>query len=196
MKNHFARFLIIITIVLLMLAAAYAYSTYFRFPIDETAYLTPIPWETVGAYENIYPIDSRFDAVIAARRRISSSRRQSEGIPKVIFAERLNYAEAKGKILPPNASDRDHDVKDSRVWFVVFEGRWSVVGGPLPPMPTQTSTLISTVLPTPTPTLTPTPSPACIFVLFFGPEPGDGMELSGIKDCEQWKANQNIDTGE
>jgi hypothetical protein len=193
MKKQFVRFLIVTFVFLQILIATFACSTNFNYSKDDTTYLTPIPMETLNAHKNLYPIDSRLDAVIAAQKEIGYSGYRSEGTPRVIYAERLNYDEAKGTILPPNASNRDADVKDNQVWFVVFEGRWSFEGGPLPPEPTWTSTLTLTPLPTPTFTSTSTPSPACIFVLFLGSEGGDGLTLGGIKNCEQWKENLNID---
>jgi heat shock protein HslJ len=178
-----------------MLAAAYAYSTYFRFSIDDTAYLTPVPWETVKKYSYKDSIHSKFEAVIAAQLQLGTSRLRPVDTPKVIYVERLDYMRAKGTVIPLDISGLDAFVSDNGVWFVVFEGQWSMEGGPAEPEPTWTSTDQPTILFTPTPSTTSEPSPAphgCVYVMIYGSSFGDGSAIGGIKNCAQWKANQNI----
>jgi hypothetical protein len=72
---------------------------------DDSRYLTPIPEETLAAFRAGTPIESKLQAVIAARVYLSSTRLRYSASPAVISVLED----------PPN------------VWKVVFEGEWQVI---------------------------------------------------------------------
>ncbi|MBL8099876.1 MAG: hypothetical protein JNK81_11885 [Anaerolineales bacterium] len=94
---------------------------------ENNSYLTPIPYETVVAYKEKYPIDSKFEAVIIAQRYyITGSRMEfTQGVPKVTLVEKMNLSDAI-KIL----GHKDDRPGNTDVWLVAFEGQWQI----LPPM--------------------------------------------------------------
>ena len=77
-------------------------------------YLTPIPDETLAAFQEDTPIESKLQAVIAARAYLETTRLRSSTEPKVI-----SVAEEH-----PN------------IWKIVFEGEWLIN----PPDPNHTFT--------------------------------------------------------
>lgn len=81
----------------------------------DSLYLTPIPEETLAAFREGTPIESKLQAVIAARVYLSSTRLQSAATPEVISAVQ----------------------EEPDVWRVLFEGDWQVV----PPGPDPVTAL-------------------------------------------------------
>jgi hypothetical protein len=72
---------------------------------DDALYLTPIPKETLEAFREGTPIESKLQAVIAARVYLGSTRLHFTGSPKVISVVE----------------------EEPNVWRVVFEGEWQVI---------------------------------------------------------------------
>jgi len=72
---------------------------------DDSLYLTPIPEETLAAFRAGTPIESKLQAVIAARVYLGTTRLHYQAPPAVISVVEH----------PPN------------VWKVVFEGEWQVI---------------------------------------------------------------------
>ena len=180
------RYTIITGIVLLLLVAVMvAYSLLYNAK-GGNSYLTPIPLETVFAYQVNYPIDSKMDAVIAARKELASSRLRSKEIPNVIYIDYLSYGKAKDKTIPENASSNDVFPSYKMIWIVVFEGQWRIEGGPVEPTyePTPTLDPHSQSLNVLTPTIPPN---RCVYVLIAGSIRGEGGAVGGIYDCERWK---------
>ena len=54
---------------------------------EDTAYLTPIPRETLQAYQWDTPIRNKMDAVIVARLSLDTTRLSYTEEPKVVLAE-------------------------------------------------------------------------------------------------------------
>jgi hypothetical protein len=81
---------------------------------EEGLYLTPIPAETLAAYQEGAPITTKLQVVIAARSYLETTRLRSTMEPKVISVVEEH----------PN------------IWKIVFEGEWLVN----PPDPDHTYT--------------------------------------------------------
>jgi len=184
-KKPFRYTIITGVVLLLLVAVTVAYSLFYNAKAGN-AYLTPVPLETVFAYQVNYPIYSKLDAVIAARKELASSRLRSKEIPKVVYIDYLIYGKAKDKTIPKNASSNDVFPLYKMIWIVVFEGQWRIEGGPVEPIQEPTHTLVphsqsSNLL---TPTIPPN---RCVYVLFAGSISGEGGAVGGIYDCERWK---------
>jgi hypothetical protein len=113
---------------------------------NETDYLLPIPDGTISAYIVTYPIRSKLDAVIVARRYIWTTRLRPVGIPNAVAVEEMTQAEASERI-PGRLSQSMPS--DARVWLVILHGVWEIMG------------------PDPSHTITPVPHSGCVFSLFY-----------------------------
>lgn len=104
--------LISLGIVILLTSCSHLQNT--SIAAEETLYLTPIPDETLAAYQEGTPITSKLQAVIAARAYLGITRLRSTTEPKVISVV------------------EEHP----KVWKIVFEGEWLVI----PPDPDHSFT--------------------------------------------------------
>lgn len=102
--------------------------------VEERAYLTPVPEETLRAYHDGTPIANEMQAVIAARAFLSTSRMENIGTPAVISAEQITLAEAQERVEKPGVDTHIDLPPDTPVWFVLFKGTWRLN----PPAPGET----------------------------------------------------------
>lgn len=98
-------------------------------PLDDShVYLTPVPEETLQAYELNQPIDNRLAAVIAAHYALQTTRIEPVEKPYVIYAEKMTHQAALDRIdLEGNQSNVAHDLSGTIVWLVVYKGKWRLL---------------------------------------------------------------------
>jgi hypothetical protein len=89
----------------------------------DTSYLTPIPEETVWAYEHQGSIEGKMEAVIIAQRELYTTRLDFTGLPRAIYVEEMSYRGAMQMV----GDSAEENLGDKRVWLVVFEGEYQVV---------------------------------------------------------------------
>ncbi len=132
-------------------------------------YRTPIPDATVAAYPVGETVDSRYEAVIAARRQIGTSRLHCSRTPRAVYADPMRYADAIDQLGKTETESYDTHPDDANVWLVILACDWVVEFDPQ-----AQSTQVST----------PTPGPdRCAYAILFDAEGGD---IGGIFDCAQW----------
>ena len=115
---------------------------------EDTTYLTPIPETTLAAYRPGSPIESKLQAVIAARASLGTTRLRYAETPEVAWAEEMKLEDAHKRVAQPGVSTYEDRPGDTKVWLVVFEGEWLVI----PPAPLHTVT-------------PPPPSHGCAYVI-------------------------------
>jgi len=106
--------LVVISLSLVIVLASCSNIKHTTTPTEDATYLTPIPDETLVAYQEGIPITNKLQAVIAARAYLETTRLHSTTEPKVISVVE----------------------EQSKVWKIVFEGEWLVN----PPDPNHTFT--------------------------------------------------------
>ena len=80
---------------------------------------TPIPEETLWAYNGKTPVESNKQAVIAVRHYLSGGHFYANGYPEVVSVDFINFEDAKTRM---QLKDGIHDIPpDQKVWFIVFE---------------------------------------------------------------------------
>jgi hypothetical protein len=94
---------------------------------EDTTYLTPIPEATLSAFHQQGPIETKLQAVIAARIQLMGPPHfKPVGTPTTLFAEELRLADAYRFVnVEPYYFPPDR-VADTQVWLVVFEGEIQV----------------------------------------------------------------------
>ncbi len=98
---------------------------------EDTSYLTPIPKETLQAYQWDTPVRNKMDAVIAARLSLDTTALNYTEEPKVVLAEEMRCEDARKHIVQPGAINTYEDTAgDSKVRLVLFEGDWQITGPP------------------------------------------------------------------
>ena len=100
---------------------------------EDPSYLTPIPQETLQAYEFDTPVRNKMDAVIAARLSLSTTRLNFTETPKVISVEEMKLSDARRRAAQPGINTYEDRPGDTMVWLVIFEGEWSISGPPTDP---------------------------------------------------------------
>lgn len=116
----------ILTVLIALLLMSSLSSCSIVFPeTEDTAYLTPIPEETLWLIPVEKPIRHRFDATVAARQAIATTRIHPEEPLHVIYVEKQSFGDAAKRLNKP--VDRSADLE---VWLVVFKGKIQIV----PPM--------------------------------------------------------------
>jgi len=98
---------------------------------EDNAYLTPIPKETLQAYQFDTPVRNKMDAVIVARLSLDTTRLSYTEEPKVVLAEEMRCQDARKHIVQPGVINTYEDTSgDAKVWLVLFEGDWQITGPP------------------------------------------------------------------
>jgi hypothetical protein len=103
---------------------------------DDLTYLTPIPLDTLQAYHEGIPLDTKLQAVIAARAELSTTRLNFSDAPKVISVERMKLDEAYQRLDQTSRTYSEGRTGDTLVWLVIFTGKYQII----PPDPWQTVT--------------------------------------------------------
>ena len=132
-------------------------------PPEDDSFLEPIPEATMQAFQFGYKVETRLQAVIAARREIEYTGKNYINIPQVVSVERMNYARALSRV--EDAVSRvgvDHP-ENLNVWLVVF--------------------LCETQSPLTTPEQAPEPSQSCTFVV-LNEQDGHAMLTGSSPDCK------------
>jgi len=135
---------------------------------EDTAYLTPIPRETLQAYQWDTPIRNKMDAVIVARLSLDTTRLSYTEGPKVVLAEEMRLEDARRHIVQPGVINTSEDTAgDMKVWLVIFEGEWQTI---VPP-PAGTERPV-----------TPEPVPyGCVYVIIA--QNDSGYDEIGTTEC-------------
>ena len=98
---------------------------------EDTAYLTPIPKETLQAYQWDTPVRNKMDAVILARLSLDTTALSYTEEPKVVLAEAMRLEEARKYIVQPGIIKTYEERSEvAKVWLVIFEGDWQFTGPP------------------------------------------------------------------
>ncbi|HLO16143.1 MAG TPA: hypothetical protein VK206_15020 [Anaerolineales bacterium] len=116
--------LVLLMITILVVASGLIFST------NDNTYLTPIPESTWSAYRGNMPINSKLDAVIAARAQLATTRLQfTKGEPKPILAEKMTLSESKERVPkdPSEVYSYEDRPENTKVWLIVFEGQWQIL---------------------------------------------------------------------
>ena len=132
---------------------------------EDDTYLTPIPESTWTAYRRSMSINSKLEAVIAARAELSTTRlRFTQGEPKPVLAEKITLSEARQRIPkdPSEIYSYEDGPGNTSVWLVVFEGQWQI----LPPVSNDLTPLAS----------------GCIYVI-IDIEHGGRDSIEATKNC-------------
>jgi len=89
-------------------------------PPNDDSFLETIPEATLQAFQFGTPIETRLQAVIAARREMEVSVEKYSDIPQVVSVEEMKYVQAISRV-EENVSRVDNNHPESlRVWMVVF----------------------------------------------------------------------------
>jgi len=132
-------------------------------PPNDDAFLKPIPEATLQAFQFGNTIETRLQAVIAARREIGASVAKYSDIPQVVSVEEMKYVQALSR-LRENVNRVDEDYPESlKVWMVVF--------------------LCEVHLPSPTPDQAPLASQSCTFVI-LNQQDGHALLQGNSPDCK------------
>lgn len=104
----------------------------------DTSYKAPTPEATLSLYRPGFPVETRLTAAAIGRQLLEAQ----EGFtwiesPKAVLAKEMSYADANRRI---GLGDAQYDLwpEQTRVWFVIFKGRWKLIPlGPTqaPPLP-------------------------------------------------------------
>ncbi len=96
-----------------------------------------MPEATLGLDSSGSPVETRL-AAIAVGRKLLEAKGGVKWIesPRTVLAEEMSYAEANRRI---GLGDAQYDLwpQETRVWFVIFQGRWQLI----PLDPTQAAPL-------------------------------------------------------
>ncbi len=103
---------------------------------EDRTYLTPIPEATLRAFRSDSPIESKLQAVIAARVNLESTRLRFSEPPQVVSVEAMSLKLAHQRAAQPGVSTYEERPGDTQVWLVILEGEWQV----FPPDPFHTVT--------------------------------------------------------
>jgi hypothetical protein len=123
MKTDPKRVWIFVTLVAVILLIAQGGCNAVFQTGEDTSYLTPIPEETLWAYENGETIDSKLEAVILALRDLYTTRIHFAGPPRAIFVEKTSYGDAMQRV----EKSAEQNLVDKQVWLVVFQGEYQIV---------------------------------------------------------------------
>ena len=107
---------------------------------EDTAYLMPIPQDTLNAYQVRLPIDNKMEAVIVARRDLDTNIYMSyTEQPTVVSVEEMRLEDALKRVAQPGVSNASEErLGDMKVWLVIFEGEWQIIVPPAPEHPVVT----------------------------------------------------------
>jgi len=130
---------------------------------ENNLYLSPIPQETLSAYREGMPVETRLQAVIAAQAFLQTTRLEYTSQPGVISVEEMPLDLAHEKVREPGTTVNEDRPGDTKVWLVLFAGEWRVI----PPAPRSDFT--------PGP-----PAPGCAFVIL---DPKSGRHEMGTLGC-------------
>ena len=121
---------------------------------EDTAYLTPIPPETLQAYQFSLPIDDKMETVIAARRSLDTTIYMFyTEQPTVVSVEEMRLEDALKRVAQPGVTNTSEERPgDMKVWLVIFEGKWQIIVPPAPEHPVAT----------PEP-----PSHGCVYIIIY-----------------------------
>jgi len=96
---------------------------------EDTAYLTPIPKETLQAYQWDTPVRNKMDAVIVARLSLDTTALNYTEEPKVVLVEAMRLEQTRKYIVQPGVIEIYVDTPgNAKVWLVIFEGDWEISG--------------------------------------------------------------------
>ena len=127
---------IVIATILLTRCSAFAGQ---EVATEDTAYLTPIPKETLQAYQWDTPVRNKMDAVILARLSLDTTRLSYTEEPKVVLAEEMRCEDALKRVAQPGViKTYEERSGDAKVWLVLFEGDWQISGPPPDPEHVET----------------------------------------------------------
>ncbi len=91
-------------------------------------HVQPSPASTVAAYQLGFPVMNKAEAVIAAEKGLEDPLFKWTEPPTALFVEEMSYAEANALIGLGEPDEAQYQLwpRETRVWFVIFEGRWTL----------------------------------------------------------------------
>src|SRR3989304_3760938 len=103
-------------------------------PTEDTAYLTPIPKETLQAYQWDTAVKNKIDAVILARLSLDTTRLSYTAEPKVVLAEEMRFEDVRRRVSQRGViTTFEERSGEAKVWLGLFEGGWQISGLPADP---------------------------------------------------------------
>jgi len=132
-------------------------------PPSDDSFLKPIPEATLQAFQFGTPIETRLQAVIAARREIGASVEKYSDIPQVVSVEEMKYVQAISRLGEIVSRVDESHPESQKVWMVVF--------------------LCEVHLTPPTPDQTPLASQSCTFVI-LNQQDGHALLQGNNPDCK------------
>ena len=86
---------------------------------------TPIPKETLYAYDGTKPIFNEKEAVLATHSLLLTSRSKPISTPRLIFVEYITTREAAKRLQLSQSKDLSNwQDSEGNVWLVILEGTW------------------------------------------------------------------------
>ena len=96
--------------------------------VGSDIYLTPVPEETLQAYELNQPVGNQLEAVMAAHYALQTTRIEPVETPQVIYAEKMTLQAALDRIDPEGKeSNVAHHSSALEAWLVVYKGKWRLL---------------------------------------------------------------------
>jgi hypothetical protein len=154
---------LLVTIILILLLLGNSGCIFASDPPEDGAFLDPIPESTLQAFQFGYKIETKLQAVIAARRALEESSKNYTNVPQVVSVEKLSFARAYSRVEDAVSRVSGTQTGNSRVWLVVF--------------------LCEVQLPPVTPEQAPESSQNCTFVIINELD-GQSMLLGSSSDCK------------
>lgn len=99
-------------------------------PQSEEWYLTAVPEATLEAYTLGSPVETKAEAAVAARRQLGGPHWFPVGTPRVVLVEAMDELASSSQEPVPGVDDPSSGT--IKVWRVVFEGDWQILGPPPP----------------------------------------------------------------
>jgi len=99
-------------------------------PQWEEWYLTAIPEATLEAYTFGSPVETKGEAAVAGMHQVSQPHREAVGTPRVVLVEAVDEPASSWQTPVPGVDDPSSGT--IKVWRVVFEGEWRILGPPAP----------------------------------------------------------------
>jgi hypothetical protein len=98
----------------------------------DNEYLTPASAETLSAHTPSTPIETKLEAVIAARLMIRDGRRVESETPQVVYVGKSSLNEAMNILYNTAGVEYEKGPNEDKVWLVIFRGTWLIFGPPSP----------------------------------------------------------------
>lgn len=111
---------LVVTIILILLFLGISGCIFSSDPPEDGSFLEPIPEATLQAFQIGHKIETKLQAVIAARRALEASAMNYSNVPQVVSVEKLNFERAFSRVEKAVSRVGEAHPGNIRVWMVVF----------------------------------------------------------------------------